>query len=281
MSKTWFVTGAGRGIGAEVVKAALAAGDRVVATARDSGKLQAVFNAGSDQLLTAQLDVTDPRQAEAAVRAATDRFGVVDVLVNNAGYGQLGAFEEQEPEQAEKQFATNVFGVLNVTRAVLPVMRQQRAGRILNISSIAGVRGGQGGTLYSASKFAVEGFSESLALEVAQFGIAVTLIEPGYFRTDFLDGSSVEHGRKTIADYSNFSAALRAALLAKNHQQPGDPAKLADVIVHLAAHDSPPLRFAAGTDAVQAIAAKLEALRTEFDQWRDLSITTDATGLTP
>lgn len=280
MSKTWFVTGAGRGIGAEVVRAALAAGDRVIATARDSGKLRAVFNTSSDQLLTAQLDVTDPRQAEAAVRAATDRFGVIDVLVNNAGYGQLGAFEEQEPEQAEKQFATNVFGVLNVTRAVLPVMRQQRAGRIFNISSIAGVRGGQGGTLYSASKFAVEGFSESLALEVAQFGIAVTLIEPGYFRTDFLDGSSVEHGRKTIADYLNYSATLRAALLAKNHQQPGDPAKLADVIVQLAAHDSPPLRFAAGTDAVEAIAAKLEALRAEFDQWRDLSITTDATGLT-
>ncbi|MFM0705062.1 oxidoreductase [Paraburkholderia sediminicola] len=280
MSKTWFVTGAGRGIGAAVVKAALAAGDRVVATARDSGKLQAVFNAGSDQFITAQLDVTDPRQAEAAVRAATDRFGAIGVLVNNAGYGQLGVFEEHEPEQAEKQFATNVFGILNVTRAVLPVMRQQRAGRIFNISSIAGVRGGQGGTLYSASKFAVEGFSESLALEVAQFGIAVTLIEPGYFRTDFLDDSSVEHGRKTISDYSNYSAALRAALLAKNHQQPGDPAKLADVIVQLAAHDNPPLRFAAGTDAVEAIATKLEALRAEFDQWRDLSITTDASGLT-
>jgi NAD(P)-dependent dehydrogenase (short-subunit alcohol dehydrogenase family) len=277
MTRTWFVTGASRGIGFQIVKAALAAGDRVVASARNPEAIPSLSGDQAERLLPLRLDVTDRHEAEHAIESAQTKFGRIDVLVNIAGYGQLGVFEEQQPEQAQRQFATNVFGVLNVTRAALPGMRGQRAGRIFNISSIAGVRGGQGGTLYSASKFAFEGFSESLALEVAQFGIKVTLIEPGYFRTDFLDSRSLEFGIRNIADYDEHSSAIKSALQSKNHQQPGDPAKLARVIVELAGHEHPPLRFAAGTDTVDAIAVKLDAMRAELDQWQDLSRTTNVT----
>lgn len=275
MTKTWFVTGAARGIGAEIVKAALAAGERVVATGRDPAKIAQVFEASPDRLLAATLDVAIPGQAETAVEAAVARFGGVDVLVNNAGYGQLGAFEQNEPAEAERQFATNVFGVFNVTRAVLPIMRKQRGGRIFNITSIGGLRGGPGGSLYSASKFAVEGFSESLALEVAEFGIAVTLVEPGFFRTDFLDPSSIRYGDRSIADYDAFSRKLRDNYDARSHRQAGDPAKLAKILVDLASHDKPPLRFVAGADAVAAFEAKIASVKAELEAWRTLSVTTD------
>lgn len=275
MNKTWFVTGAARGIGAEVVRAALAAGDRVIATGRDVAQIKASFNEASDRLLPLRLDVTVRPEAEAAVQAAVERFGRLDVVVNNAGYAQLGAFEEQEPEAAKAQFAANMFGMMNVTRAVLPVMRRQRAGHIVNLSSIAGIRGGQGGTLYSASKFAVEGFSESLALEVARFGIAVTIVEPGYFRTDFLDARSLRLASGAIDDYAEHSAALRAAFASQNHLQPGDPTKLGSLIVTLACIDKPPLRLAAGSDAVHAIRAKAESLQAAVAQWQSLSVTTD------
>ena len=275
MAKTWFITGAGRGIGAEIVKAALAAGDHVVATGRDPARIAETFSAAPDRLLALALDVTDARQIEEAVGTAVAQLGRIDVLVNNAGYGQLGAFEEQEAGEAERQYATNVFGLFNVTRAVLPVMRRQRAGRIFNLSSIAGIRGGPGGSLYCSSKHAVEGFSESLSHEVAPFGIRVTIVEPGFFRTDFLDGSSVRFGTGTIADYGEFSARTRSGYQERNHQQAGDPARLAAAIVDLAAHEKPPLRFAAGSDAVEIIGAKIDALRAELEAWRSLSISTD------
>ena len=275
MSKTWFVTGAGRGIGAAIVKAALAAGDRVVATGRDPAKVARAFEASPDRLLVATLDVAVHGQAEAAVEAAIERFGGVDVLVNNAGYGLLGAFEQSEPAQAERQFATNVFGVFAVTRAVLPVMRKQRAGRIFNVTSIGGLRGGPGGSLYSASKFAVEGFSESLALEIAEFGISVTLVEPGFFRTDFLDASSIRYGDKQIADYDALSQRLREFYDARSHRQAGDPAKLAKILVDLAAHEKPPLRFVAGADAVAMFETKIASVSAELAAWRSLSVTTD------
>ncbi len=206
MSKTWFVTGAARGIGAAIVKAALAAGQNVVATGRDPAKVAAAFAPPPDKLFVAALDVAVAGQAESAVAATIARFGGIDVLVNNAGYGQLGAFEQQGPADAERQFATNVFGVFNVTRAILPIMRKQRGGRIFNITPIGGLRGGPGASLYAASKFAVEGFSESLALEIAEFGIALTLVEPGFFRTDFLDPSSIRYGDNRIVDYDAFTA---------------------------------------------------------------------------
>ena len=268
---TWFITGAARGIGAHTVQAALAAGHNVVATARKRGSITLTH----DRLLALDLDVTDAAQAQAAVQAAVARFGRIDVLVNNAGYGQLGLFEESTAVDAQAQFATNVFGLFHVTRAVLPVMRQQRAGHVLNISSMAGIRGRAGTALYSASKFAVEGFSEGLAQELAPFGIRVTIVEPGAFRTDFLDGQSMRFGSQSIADYAAQSAELNAGFGARNHLQPGDPARLATVLLQLAAHPKPPLRFAAGSDAVTVIGAKIEALRGELEAWQGLSVTTD------
>jgi NAD(P)-dependent dehydrogenase (short-subunit alcohol dehydrogenase family) len=270
--QTWFITGAARGIGAHTVQAALAAGHNVVATARNHRNITSTH----DRLLALDLDVINPVQAQAAVQAAVARFGRIDVLVNNAGYGQMGLFEEVSQVQAQAQFDTNVFGLFNVTRAVLPVMRQQRAGRVLNISSIGGIQGGYpGASLYCASKFAVEGFSEGLAQEVAAFGIQVTIVEPGFFRTDFLDAQSVRFGDIAVADYAAQSAELRASYGAYNHQQPGDPARLATLLLQLAAHPTPPLRFAAGSDAVSVVSAKIDALRAELQSWQALSITTD------
>lgn len=275
--KTWFITGAARGIGACLVEAALAAGFNVVATARDR---HAIARAGvgataNDRLLALDLDVTDESRARVAVQAALERFGRIDVLVNNAGYGQLGLFEENSSQAAQQQYATNVFGLFHVTRAVLPAMRRQRAGHIFNLSSIAGVRGSLGASLYCSSKFAVEGFTESLAKEVAAFGIRATVIEPGYFRTDFMDASSVRIAKSSVADYAEQSAQLAANYAASNHTQAGDPRKLAEVIVQLAAHAQPPLRFAAGSDAVDIVRTKIDALRAELDLWQALSVTTD------
>ena len=270
-STTWFITGAARGIGAQIVQAALAAGHNVVATARQRDSIHIAH----DRLLALDLDVTNVAQADAATQAAVARFGRIDVLVNNAGYGQLGLFEESTAADAQAQFATNVFGLLHVTRAVLPVMRQQRAGHVFNLSSIAGIRGIPGGTLYCASKFAVEGFSEGLAQELAPFGIRVTIVEPGAFRTDFLDGQSMRFGSQPIADYAAQSAQISAGFGARNHLQPGDPARLAAVLLQLAAHPQPPLRFAAGSDAVAVIGAKIDALRGELEAWQRVSVTTD------
>ena len=269
---TWFITGAARGIGAHTVQAALAAGHNVVATARSRLSITTTHA----HLLALDLDVTVEAQAHAAVQAAVARFGRIDVLVNNAGYGQLGLFEESNAADAQTQFDTNVFGLFHVTRAVLPVMRQQRAGRVLNISSIAGMRGRTGTALYSASKFAVEGFSEALAQEVAAFGIFVTIVEPGAFRTDFLDCQSMRYGSQSIVDYAAQSAQVTEGFGARNHLQPGDPARLAAVLLQLAAHPAPPLRLAAGSDAVEIAGAKIEALRAEWLAWRELSVTTDS-----
>ena len=268
---TWFITGAARGIGAHTVQAALAAGHNVVATARNHHSTTTTH----DRLLVLDLDVTVEAQAHAAVQAAVAHFGRIDVLVNNAGYGQLGLFEESTAADAQAQFDTNVFGLFHVTRAVLPVMRQQRAGRVLNLSSIAGMRGRSGTALYSASKFAVEGFSEALAQEVATFGIFVTIVQPGAFRTDFLDGQSMRTGSQPLADYTAQSAQVADGFKARNHQQPGDPARLAAALLQLAAHPKPPLRFAAGSDAVEIIGAKIEALRGELEAWRGVSGVTD------
>ena len=208
--------------------------------------------------LCLELDVCEPEKPRAAVRAAVEKFGGIDVLVNNAGYGHLGFFEENTPADVEAQFETNVFGVFNVTRAALPVMRAARQGLIYNMSSVAGVRGNEFGSLYSASKFALEGFSESLAKEVAPFGIAVTIVEPGPFRTEFLTNESLRYGGNTIADYDERRVKVRASFEVRNHKQPGDPVKLADAMVRLSREAKPPLRFAAGAFAVKTIGDRLE-----------------------
>lgn len=275
MNKTWFVTGASRGIGAEIAKAALEAGANVVATGRDLARLEALYAPYGGRVLPLQLDVTDEGQAAAVVEEAVRHFGRVDVVVNNAGYGQLGPFEENDDEAAGRQFATNVFGIFHVCRAVLPVMRRQRAGHIFNISSIAGMVGMGGAALYCSAKFAVEGFSEALVQEVAQFGIRVTIVEPGAFRTDFLDGTSAVLGGKGLEDYAEFSRKIKASSEANNHRQKGDPAKLGAVLVRLAAEDNPPLRYLAGSDALQVVTGKLAAVAREIEQWRDWSVLTD------
>ena len=275
MSKTWFITGASRGFGVEIAKAALRAGDCVVATGRSREAVTKAVGPDGQDLLSVALDVTDAGQAQGAVQAATARFGGIDVLVNNAGYGHLGIFEETTIEDAEAQFATNVFGAFKVTWAALPGMRAAGKGRIFNISSIAGVRGGEGGSLYCASKFALEGFSESLSKEVAPFGLFVTIVEPGFFRTDFLSGESVRFGEKSLPDYAELSGRLRAFYAQRNGQQAGDPGKLAAALVRLAGEAAPPLRYAAGSDAVAITETKLESVRAELEKWRPLSVSTD------
>ncbi len=276
MQKTWFITGATRGLGVEIAKAALRAGDRVVASGRRKSAVIEALGPEREQMLPVELDVTNAGQAHSAVQAALARFGLIDVLVNNAGYGQLGFFEENTAETVNTQFATNVHGVFNVIWAVLPVMRAARKGHIFNISSIAGLRGGEFGSLYSASKFALEGFSESLALEIAPFGLFVTIVEPGPFRTDFLTGDSLRIGdANAIADYDDRRASQRAAFESRNGSQPGDPAKLADAMVLLTNEAKPPLRFAAGAMAVNAAAVKFASLQAELELWRHLSLNTD------
>ncbi|MDB5982187.1 MAG: short-chain dehydrogenase reductase sdr [Pseudomonas sp.] len=275
MSKVWMITGASRGLGANIALAALSVGDRVVVTARRVETLDSLFPDAPENVLKVALDVTRPEQAQAAVAAALAHFGQIDVLVNNAGYGQLGPFETNSPEDVERQFATNVFGVMNVCRAVLPVMRQRRRGHVFNLSSISGVLGMGGAALYCASKFAVEGFSESLAQEVAGFGIHVTLIEPGVFRTDFLDDSSAAFGSVAIEDYTAFSEKVRASCAAGNHQQTGDPARLGAVLVELANHEKPPVRLLAGSDAYAQVSAKLGRMVDEVEQWRGVTLSTD------
>jgi NAD(P)-dependent dehydrogenase (short-subunit alcohol dehydrogenase family) len=275
MSMTWFITGSGRGIGAAIARAALSAGDNVVATGRNIEALQQAFTGLGEQVLTVPLDVTVETRALSAVDAAVTHFGRIDVLVNNAGYGQFGAFEENEIAEIEKQFATNVFGIFHVTRAVLPVMRQARSGHIFNISAIGGLVGYPNLSLYSSTKFAVEGFSESLAHEVSAFGIKVTIVEPGFVRTDFLDVSSIRHGSKSIPDYVESAAQAKQFATTNNHQQTGDPDKLADAIVRLAGEANPPLHFLAGSDALELATKKLGAMSDEFKRWRELSISTD------
>ncbi len=277
MQKTWFITGAGRGLGAEIAKAALRAGDRVAAAGRNRAAVNDRLGPNDDRLVSVELDVNNEAQAQAAVDAAVTRFGTIDVLVNNAGYGHLGLFEETTAQDVQTQFGTNLFGVFSVTRAVLPVMRAARKGRIFNISSLAGMRGVAFGSLYCASKFALEGFSESLAQEVAPFGIQVMIVEPGPFRTDFLSAESIRFGAQAIEDYDAQRTTLRASFEQRNGQQPGDPVKLAEAMVRLAGEAEPPKRFVAGSIAFDAIKAKLVDMQAELEHWRPLSVGTDGT----
>ena len=275
MSKTWFITGATRGLGADIAAAALKAGDRVVATGRQRAAVSDRLGPDSDRLLSLPLDVSDAAQGQAAVAAAVERFGAIDVLVNNAGYGHIGFFEESSPADIEAQFATNVFGLFNVTRAALPAMRAARRGHVFNLSSTAGIRGIAAGSLYCATKFAVEGFSESLAQELAPFGIHVTLIEPGPFRTDFLTPESMRFAAVEVADYDDRRAQMRASFEQRNGKQAGDPVRLAEAIVTLSKEAAPPMRFAAGAMAVSATDAKAASLKAELDRWRELGLGTD------
>jgi NAD(P)-dependent dehydrogenase (short-subunit alcohol dehydrogenase family) len=266
----WFITGAGRGMGVDIATAALAAGDAVVATGRNPERVSATLGA-HDDLLVVKLDVTDPADAEAAAKAAVERFGRIDVLVNNAGNFYAGFFEEISPEDFRAQVETTLFGPMNVTRAVLPVMRAQRSGLVVAISSTAGIVGGEFLTAYAASKFGVEGWIESLTPEVAPFGIRTMLVEPGFFRTELLTPESTRYAEPSIDDYAERTEQTVAAWNGMNGQQGGDPAKLANALVQLASQDTPPLRFAAGADAIATIEQKAKDLLAQADAYRELS----------
>lgn len=275
MNRIWFVTGAARGMGASIVNAALQQGDRVVATGRNMDKLRQLFSTvAAENIALLELDVRDEHQAKVAVDAAIRRFGRIDVLVNNAGFCLLGRFEEATAEQIELQFTTNVFGTANVLRTVLPVMRQQRSGRIINTSSIAGVKAVANATFYSASKFAVEGMTLALADEVAPLGIHVTAIEPGFFRTEFLSNSSAHYGEKKIGDYADYGDA-RELLASADGQQQGDPAKLAQVVCQVVEMENPPRQLLIGNDAISFVMPSLEARIKEIREFAVLSNTTD------
>jgi NAD(P)-dependent dehydrogenase (short-subunit alcohol dehydrogenase family) len=268
--KVWFVTGAGRGMGVDIAKTALAAGEAVVATGRNPERVSAALGA-HDDLLVVKLDVTSLDDAQAAVTAAVERFGRIDVVVNNAGNFYAGFFEEITPQDFRAQVETTLFGPINVTRAVLPVMRAQRSGLVVAISSTAGIVGQEFCTAYAAAKFGVEGWIESLAPEVAPFGIRTMLVEPGFFRTELLSPESTNYAEASIDDYAERTTQTVAAWNAMNGQQGGDPAKLANALVQLASQDEPPRRWVAGADAIATVEQKAKDLLAQADAYRDLS----------
>jgi NAD(P)-dependent dehydrogenase (short-subunit alcohol dehydrogenase family) len=270
-NKVWFITGAGRGMGADFAKAVLAAGHSLVATGRDPRRLAARLGP-SDNLLTVKLDVTRPDDAEAAVKAAVTRFGRIDVLVNNAAIFEAGFFEELTPNQIDRTLAANLIGQMNVTRAVLPVMRRKGTGHIITISSTAGLASSAEFTsAYAASKFAVEGWMEALRVEVAPFGIHTTIVNPGFFRTELLTEQSTNYAKPSISDYAERGSALRIGWKAMNGQQAGDPSKLAQALLTIAAQDPPPRRFLAGADAIATAEQKIADLRADIESNRQLS----------
>jgi NAD(P)-dependent dehydrogenase (short-subunit alcohol dehydrogenase family) len=268
--KVWFITGAGRGMGVDIAQEALATGHAVVATGRN---IDAVTEAvgEADDLLVVQLDITSLASAEAAVQSAVEGFGRIDVLVNNAGNFYAGFFEELAPEQFERQLTTNLIGPTNVTRAVLPLMRKQRSGHVVTITSTGGIVGQEFCSAYSASKFGLEGWMESLRFEVEPLGIRTTIVEPGFFRTDLLEKESTTYAERSIDDYAERTAHTRPAWEAMSGEQGGDPAKLAKALLTIVDQEEPPLRWVAGADAVATVEQKANELLAQVDAYRDLS----------
>ncbi|HYY44715.1 MAG TPA: SDR family NAD(P)-dependent oxidoreductase [Actinomycetota bacterium] len=269
--KVWFITGAGRGMGVDIAKAALAAGNQVVASGRRPEAVEKALGGVQDNLLVTKLDITGPEDAEDAVQAAVERFGRIDVLVNNAANFYAGYFEELTPEQIERQLATSLIGSMNVTRAVLPVMRNQRSGHIMSISSGAAFVGQEFGSAYAASKFGLEGWMESLQPEVAPFGITTTIVNPGFFRTELLTKESVTYAEPSIEDYADRTAEQLKWWESQSGKQPGDPAKLAQALLTIASQEQPPRRFIAGAQAIALAEQKVAALQQEINAFRELS----------
>jgi NAD(P)-dependent dehydrogenase (short-subunit alcohol dehydrogenase family) len=268
--KVWFITGTSRGMGVDFARAALAAGNAVVATGRNTDAVAKAVGQAED-LLVVKLDVTSRADAESAVQAAVERFDRIDVLVNNAANFYAGYFEELTPEQIEQQLATGLMGPMNVTRAVLPVMRKQRSGHIISISSGAGLMGFEFNSAYCATKFGLEGWTEALQPEVAPFGINTTIVNPGFFRTELLTQESTNYAEPSIADYAERHAAQREWYEAQHGQQAGDPAKLAQALLRIASQQPPPRRFIAGADAISVAEQKVQNLQQQINAYRDLS----------
>jgi NAD(P)-dependent dehydrogenase (short-subunit alcohol dehydrogenase family) len=273
-SRVYFITGAGRGMGVDFVRAALAAGHQVVATGRRPDAVEKAVGA-ADNLLVVKLDITNPADAEAAIQAAVERFGRIDVLINNAASFQAGFFEEVSPEQFQAQMEVNFFGVLNVTRAVLPMMRRQRNGQVVTISSTAGVVAGEFTSAYAASKFALEGWMEALRPEVAPYGITTTIVEPGFFRTKLLEKESTILPALSIPDYAERTQKILPFWEEMNGKQSGDPAKLARALISLLDSPTPPERWVAGADAVQGVTQKAKLLLQHASAFPELSTTLD------
>lgn len=271
----WFITGASRGFGLEIVREALERGDQVVATARNPVSLSDQFPDVEDRLLAVQLDVHDPAQIRSAVDAAIAKFGRIDALVNNAGRGLVGAVEETSDAEARAAFDVNVFGLLDVTRAVLPHLRAQRSGLIVNMSSVGGFVAWSGWGVYCATKFAVEALSDAMGQELAPMGIRVTAIEPGPFRTDFLDGSSLHVADAQIEDYAASGGSARTWASESNNAQPGDPRKAAAIIVDLAGRQQLPQRIQLGANAINDVAGKLDQTGRDLDEWRAIGLSAD------
>jgi NAD(P)-dependent dehydrogenase (short-subunit alcohol dehydrogenase family) len=270
MSKVWFITGAGRGMGVDIAKAALAAGYKVVATGRNTDRVAEALGK-SDNLLIGKLDITTPADAESAVKGALEKFDRIDVLVNNAANFYAGFFEELTPEQIERQLSTSLVGPMTVTRAVLPVMRKQRSGLIITISSTAGLIGFEFGSAYAASKFGLEGWMQSLQVEVEPFGINTITVNPGFFRTELLTEESTNFAERTIEDYKDRRAKQMEFWKGYNGQQSGDPAKLAQALISISSRDNPPRRFMAGADAVETADKVAATLQQQTDAYRELS----------
>jgi NAD(P)-dependent dehydrogenase (short-subunit alcohol dehydrogenase family) len=273
MSQRWLITGSARGLGRALSEAVLDAGHRLVATAREPEQLDRLAKRYGDAIRTVALDVTHPTAAEAAVRVAVDSFGGLDVVVNNAGYGNVNSVEDTEIDEFRRQIETNLFGTIIVTKAAIPVMREQRAGHIIQFSSVGGRVGAPGRGPYSAAKWGVEGFSEVLAREMALIGVKVTIVEPGGFRTDFAGSStSLSEGRP------EYDAVVGAAVRMQREydgRQPGDPGRAAQVILKVAAMEQPPFRLPLGSDAVKSIEQADRVKLEELARWRDLSVSTD------
>lgn len=269
-NKIWFITGAGRGMGVDIAKVALAAGHKVVATGRNTDKVAKALGKSAD-LLVVKLDITKPADAESAVKAAVDRFDRIDVLVNNAANFYAGFFEELSPEQMERQLSTSLVGPMNVTRAVLPVMRKQRSGLIITISSTAGLIGFEFGTAYAASKFGLEGWMQSLQAEVEPFGINTITVNPGFFRTELLTEESTNFAERTIEDYNERRAKQMEFWKGYNGQQSGDPAKLAQALITISSEENPPRRFIAGADAIGTAEQVVATLQQQINAYRELS----------
>jgi NAD(P)-dependent dehydrogenase (short-subunit alcohol dehydrogenase family) len=274
-NKTWFITGTSQGIGLILVKQLLAQGFNVVATARNIESLKTAVGSSSDQFLPLQVNLISEESVKQAVNLAIEQFGSIEYLVNNAGYGLIGGIEESSDAEVRANFDVNVFGLLNVTRAILPHMRAEKLGHIINLSSVFGLIAGAGWGIYCATKFAVEGLSEALAQEVKPFGINVTIIEPGYVRTNFLNSSSLIASKNPIEDYTAIREGVKAHQNDIPGNQPGDPEKVAELIIKVTQNSEPPLRLLTGSDAYGFANYKIDSLKNEIEINKELTFSTD------
>ena len=273
--KVWFITGASRGFGLEITKAALIAGDKGVATVRGQINELTEIAADNKNLHVLTLDVANEAATKTAAEAAIEKFGKIDVLVNNAGFGLLSAIEEGTDMEIRKMYDTNVFGLLHVTRAILPYMRARKSGHVINISSVGGLASAPGWGLYASTKFALEGITEAMADELKALGIFATVVEPGYFRTNFLDGSSLTRAGNIIDDYAGTVGQMREFATQVSYKQPGDPVKLAAAIIKLAASENPPVHLPLGRDTLAAYRAKTAAMENDIASWETVVVNTD------